>query len=305
MTSEYAIEIYKLTKYYGRRRGIAELALKVPRGSIYGFLGPNGAGKTTTLRLLLGFLKPTFGTARITGLDIVKQSLNIRDRVGYLPGEVRFWNHLNGYGMLKLLSRLRGADCRERTEELAHALDLDLSLKIRYYSRGMRQKLGIIQAMMHDPEVLLLDEPTNSLDPLMQQTVYELLNRYAARGGTVFFSSHIINEVERICDRVAIIRAGRLVEDDDIDTLRARSTQHVKLILKHDAKLIEPLPEGLQVVSLEGRKVLLAVSGPVQSLIGYLNSLSIDFLTVESGNLEEIFMRFYRQEKENNHVRGK
>jgi ABC-2 type transport system ATP-binding protein len=304
MTSENAIEIFSLTKYYGRRRGIAELTLQVPQGSVYGFLGPNGAGKTTTLRLLLGFLKPTFGTARIAGLDIVKQSLSIREQVGYLPGEVRFWNHLNGYSMLKLLARLRGADCRKRTEELARALDLDLTLKIRYYSRGMRQKLGIIQAMMHDPKVLILDEPTNSLDPLMQQAVYELLNQYSSRGGTVFFSSHIINEVERICNRVAIIRAGRLVEDDDIDTLRARSTQHVNLILKQDVKLLEPLPEGLQVVSIEGRQVHLTVSGPVQPLIGYLNSLPVDFLTIESGNLEEIFMRFYRQEKENNHVLG-
>jgi ABC-2 type transport system ATP-binding protein len=207
--------------------------------------------------------------------------------------------------MLKLLARLRDTDCRRRTEELARALDLDLNLKIRYYSRGMRQKLGIIQAMMHDPRVLILDEPTNSLDPLIQQAVYELIIQYAGRGGTVFFSSHIINEVERICNRVAIVRAGRLVEDDDIDTLRIRATQHVNLVLKPDANLTEPLPEGVQLVSVEGRQVHLTISGSPQPLIGYLNSLPVDFLTIESGNLEEIFMRFYRQEKENNHVRGK
>jgi ABC-2 type transport system ATP-binding protein len=302
MTSEYAIEIFSLTKYYGRRRGVAELNLKVPRGNIYGFLGPNGAGKTTTLRLLLGFLKPTFGTARIAGLDIVKHSLAIREQVGYLPGDVRFCNHLSGYGMLKLLARLRGTDCRRRAEELAGALDLDLSLKIRFHSRGMRQKLGIIQAMMHDPEVLILDEPTNSLDPLMQQNVYELLSQYAGRGGTVFFSSHIITEVERICNRVAIIRGGRLVEDDDVDVLRSKATPHVMLILKPEAKLIEPLPEGLHLISLEGRQAHLVASGPIQPLLGYLNTLAVDYLTIESASLEEIFMRFYRQEKENNHV---
>ncbi len=302
MTSEHAIEIFSLTKYYGRRRGIAEVNLKVPRGCIYGFLGPNGAGKTTTLRLLLGFLKPTFGTATVAGLDMIKQSLKIRAQVGYLPGEVRFCNHLSGYGMLKLLARLRGTDCRARAQELAKTLDLDLGLKIRFHSRGMRQKLGIIQAMMHDPQVLILDEPTNSLDPLMQQKVYELLYQYSAQGGTVFFSSHIISEVERICNRVAIIRSGRVVEDDDVDVLRAKATPHVMLILKPEAKLIDPLPEGLQLISLEGRQVHLVASGPIQPLLGYLNALAIDYLTIESASLEEIFMRFYRQEKDNNHV---
>jgi len=302
MTSENAIEIKGLTKYYGRRRGVTELNLAVPRGCIYGFLGPNGAGKTTTLRLLLGFLKPSSGSARVVGLDIVKNSLTIRDHVGYLPGDVRFSNHLSGYAMLTLLAQLRGIDCRRRAQELAEALDLDLSLKIRFHSRGMRQKLGIIQAMMHRPQVLILDEPTNGLDPLMQKSVYELLTQYAASGGTVFFSSHIISEVERICDRVAIIRAGRLVEDDDIDVLRAKATPHVMLILKPEAKLVEPIPDGLQVISVEGRHVHLVASGPIQPLIGYLNTLSVDYLTIESASLEEIFMRFYRQEKENNHV---
>jgi len=299
MTTENAIEIAGLTKYYGRRRGVLDLTLAVPRGMIHGFLGPNGAGKTTTIRLLLGFLKPSSGTARICGFDIRKQSLAIRSRVGYLPGEVRFFNHLSGYGMLKLLADLRDQDCRSRAEELARILDLDLSLKIRFHSRGMRQKLGIIQAMMHDPEVLILDEPTNSLDPLVQQTVYHLLKDYASRGGTIFFSSHIISEVERICHRVAIIRAGRLVTDDNIDDLRAKSTPHVMLVLKPGGELTEPLPEGLQVESVEGRQIYLVSTGPSVQLLEYLSKLPVEYLTIEGASLEEVFMRYYRQEREN------
>ena len=158
----------------------------------------------------------------------------------------------------------------------------------------MRQKLGIIQAMMHDPEVLIMDEPTNSLDPLVQQTVYELLTEYSKRGGTVFFSSHIISEVERICNRVAIIRSGCLVADDDIDDLRSKSMPHVMIVLKPDANLHEPLPPGLKLISKEDRKIQMIVTGKIEDLTGYLNKIPIEFLTVESASLEEVFMKFYR-----------
>jgi len=299
MATEYAVEISGLTKYYGRRRGVTDLTLNVTRGTIHGFLGPNGAGKTTTLRLLLGFLKPTSGWAKVCGFDMAKQSMAVRAVTGYLPGDVRFFNHLSGWAMLKLLADMRGVECHDRAEELAEALDLDLNLKIRTHSRGMRQKLGIIQAMMHDPEVLILDEPTNSLDPLVQQTVYHLLKQYASRGGTVFFSSHIISEVERICNRVAIIRSGRLVADENIDELRAKSIPHIMLILKPESQLIEPLPEGLEVESVEGRQIHLVSSLPTEQMLAYLSQLPVEFLTIEGASLEEVFMRFYRHEKEN------
>jgi ABC-2 type transport system ATP-binding protein len=299
MTINNVIEIENLTKYYGRRRGVVDLRLAVKKGSIYGFLGPNGAGKTTTIRLLAGFLKPSLGSARICGLDIRKKSLAIRDHIGYLPGDVRFFNHMTGFATLKLLAQLRECDCRQRAEQLAEILDLDLSLKVRTHSRGMRQKLGIIQAMMHEPEVLILDEPTNSLDPLVQQTVYELLREYAERGGTVFFSSHIISEVERICNRVAIIRNGRLVADNDVKVLQARSTQiqHVTLILKEGGTLTQPLPDGLQVVSQSGSHVRLKAVGTAEHLIRYLGTLPLDYVTIESPSLEEVFMQFYREEE--------
>ncbi len=300
MSEEYAISIYSLTKYYGKQLGIGELSLNVPKGCIYGFLGPNGAGKTTTIRMLLGFLNPTAGTARIAGFDILEDSIEVRKRVGYLPGEVRLAGHLNGYSTIEFISGLRRCDCRKRSEELADILDLDLTQKVRFYSKGMRQKLGIILAMMHEPEILILDEPTTSLDPLVQQTVYELLKTHADNGGTVFFSSHIINEVERICDRVAIIRNGRLVENAEIRELRSKSIQHIRVILEQGAQLLEPLPENLTIIEQDGRKFLLQTNGCINDWLGYLNQLDIEFIAIEPPSLEEVFMRFYQRHNRKN-----
>jgi ABC-2 type transport system ATP-binding protein len=294
--NDYAVETVGLTKYYGERLGIGDVSIKVPSGSIYGLLGPNGAGKTTMIRLLLGFLRPTSGQARVAGFNIRSQTLKVRENVGYLPGEVRLFNHLTGYKTLKYLAGLRETDCLLRAEQLARRLDLDLHLKMRFCSRGMRQKLALIQAMMHDPAVLILDEPTNSLDPLMQQEVYDLLREYAREGGTVFFSSHIISEVERICDYVAIVRAGHLVADDTIQQLRKRSLQHVRLELKNGAALPDPLPEGLQLVSQDGSLVHLVAEGAVEPLRKILTTLDVEYLTIEPPSLEEVFMRFYRKE---------
>jgi len=292
---EYAIQTAGLTKYYGRRRGILDVSIQVPTGSIYGFLGPNGAGKTTMIRLLLGFLRPSSGVAYIGGFDVRRQSLDVRENVGYLPGEIRFFNHLTGYRTVAYLSRLRGTDCRQRAAFLARKLDLDLNLKVRYCSRGMRQKLGLIQAMMHDPAVLILDEPTNSLDPLMQQQVYDLLRDYAATGGTVFFSSHIISEVERICDRAAIIRDGQLVADDAIAELRKRSIQHVRLVLKDNSQLPSPLPDGMRLVGQKGQDVYLIVEGSAEILQRLLRTIEVDYISIEPPSLEEVFLRFYRK----------
>jgi len=295
-----AIDIDGLTKRYGRRRGVENLRLNVEKGSIYGFLGPNGAGKTTTIRLLLGLLKPSSGSARICGLDVRKKSTKIREHVGYLPGDVRFYNHLSGYRMLKLIADLRGLECRSRAEELAKILDLNLSLKIRTHSRGMKQKLGIIQAMMHNPEVLILDEPTNGLDPLVQKRVYDLLQDYAEEGGTVFFSSHIISEVERICNRVAIIRDGRLVADDDVTTLRAKSVQiqYVNLTLKNGKSLPSPLPAGFQIIVENKTHIQMKALGSTEQLLQYLSTLPLEQVTIENPSLEDVFMQFYREEEQ-------
>ncbi len=296
--TDYAIQISNLTKSYGRRRGIVDISLDVPKGSIYGFLGPNGAGKTTAIRSLLGFLKPSSGVATVAGYDVRRRSQDVRQNVGYLPGELRLFTHLTGVKTLKHLSSLRGIDCRDEAAKLARILDLELNVKVRYYSRGMRQKLGLILALMHRPPVLILDEPTNSLDPLVQQQVYELLLEYAEGGGTVFFSSHIINEVERICDRVAIIREGRLVADDDISVLRQKSIQHIRLVLKEGSTLPDPLPEGVELVRREQEQVHLRVDGSAEIIRTLIVGLELEYLTIESPSLEEVFMKFYHGDTE-------
>jgi len=298
----FSIEIAALSKYYGRRRGIDNLSLQVERGSVFGFLGPNGAGKTTTIRLLLGFLRPTGGSAWIMGQDIGRHGTRIRQLVGYLPGEVRLFNHLNGAATLRYLGRLRGTKDMTHAARLARALDLDLSIKVRSYSRGMRQKLGLIQAMMHRPMVLILDEPTNSLDPLVQQTVYQLLEEFAGEGGTVFFSSHIINEVERVCDQVAIVRQGRLVANDSIDKLRIKSLQRVRLMLKDNQQLPEPLPDDLHILEVPGgrdRQTQFTWRGSVDGLIKYLSAVDVEYLTIEPPSLEDIFLEFYQEDLNN------
>ena len=295
-SSGISIETFALTKYYGRRRGVSDLFLQVQQGSIFGFLGPNGAGKTTTIRLLLGFLRPTAGTAQVLGYDIIRQSTRARHLVGYLPGEVRLFHHLTGKATLRYLAALRGIKGLGIARRLADTLDLDLSLKVRAYSRGMRQKLGLIQAMMHRPLLLILDEPTNSLDPLVQQKVYELLEDFARQGGTVFFSSHIINEVERICHRVAIIRRGRMVANDSVDKLRQKSLQHVRLVLKTDQPLPQPLPDDLHMVSQQDQQVHFTWRGPVDGLIKYLAAVDVEHLTIEPPSLEEVFMEFYQED---------
>jgi len=300
--SRISIETFALTKYYGRRRGIADLFLQVPRGSIFGFLGPNGAGKTTTIRLLLGFLRPSVGTAVVNGCDIIRHSPHIRRMVGYLPGEVRLFNHLTGAKILRFLAGLRGQQDLTHASRLASALDLDLSVKVRNYSRGMRQKLGLIQAMMHRPNLLILDEPTNSLDPLVQQTVYELLEQFAREGGTVFFSSHIISEVERICDQVAIVRNGRLVANDTVEKLRRKSLQHVRLVLGGDCRLPQPLPDDLQMIQSQDRQAYFTWKGPMDGLIKYLSAVDVEHLTIEPPSLEEVFLEFYQDNvARNNH----
>jgi ABC-2 type transport system ATP-binding protein len=224
-----AIVTRALTKTYGRARGVADLDLEVRPGEVFGYLGPNGAGKTTTLRLLLDLIRPTRGSATVLGLDSHREGRAIRRRVGYLPGDLRLYVSLSGRELLDYFGHLRGAIPRERAEALARRLDCDLGREIRALSSGNRQKLGLIQAFMSDPELLILDEPTNGLDPLVQQTFYELVLEARAAGRTVLLSSHILPEVERVCDRVGILREGRLVAVESIADLRARAVRRVEI----------------------------------------------------------------------------
>jgi ABC-2 type transport system ATP-binding protein len=219
----YAIQMQGLTKRYGDIQALAGVDLRVPAGSIFGFLGPNGAGKTTAMRILVGLLRASGGQATVLGHDVWRESTAIRREMGYLPGDVRLYEWMTGRRYVTWCDATRGGGGREEIARLARRLDLNLDRRIRNYSRGMKQKLGLIAALSHRPKLLILDEPTTALDPLVQQTLYDELRAVVAEGRTVLFSSHTLSEVEQLCDRVAIIRAGRIIADNSIADLQARA----------------------------------------------------------------------------------
>ena len=225
----HAIETRGLTKYYGDTAGIVDLDLMVEAGEVYGFIGPNGAGKTTTIRLLLNLLQPTKGSGTIFGMDAVADSVAIRHRVGYLPGDLALYPSMTGREFLLYFSRLRGVDTAAATTRLAERFELDLDRRIKEYSKGNRQKVGLVNAFMHEPELLILDEPTGGLDPLMQQEFAALLGEVRAEGRTVFLSSHYLPEVERIADRVGIVRQGHLIAVDTLDGFRTRVQSNLSI----------------------------------------------------------------------------
>jgi len=230
-----AIEIRQLSKSYGRRVGVEKVSFAVPGGAIFGFLGPNGAGKTTTIRVLLGLLRPSTGSAAILGRDCWSQSTEIKNRVGYLPGDLRLYPWLNARRAIDLIGRIRRCNTNAEGNRLITAFDLDPNVRVKSMSRGMRQKLGLILALAHRPAVVILDEPTASLDPLMQGKLYTELRQLASAGSCVFLSSHTLDEVEKLCERVAIIREGKIVADETIEGLRAKARRMVTLRWQGDA----------------------------------------------------------------------
>ena len=241
-----AISTRALTKHYGSVEALTDLTLDVRQGEIFGFLGPNGAGKSTTIRTLLGYLHATSGEARVLGMDVATQSVEIRRLTGYLPGGIALYDSLTGEQVLDYLTELQGREPYRRAE-LCDRLELSppvLKRKVRDYSRGMRQKIGVVQALQHDPELAILDEPTEGLDPLMQQAFYRILDDLRREGRTVFFSSHVLSEVERLCDRVAIIRAGRLMAIHDVHELLARRRRRVMLRWRGARPVGDPRPGG-------------------------------------------------------------
>ena len=289
-----AIRTDRLTKHYGAVRALEELTLDVDHGEIFGFLGPNGAGKSTMIRTLLGFLHPTAGSAQVFGLDIVADSVEIRRRSGYLPGGIALYDSLSGEAALDYLSDLQGAE-PVRRDELCERLQMPASVlrrKVRDYSRGMRQKIGVIQALQHDPELAILDEPTEGLDPLMQQAFYRIMEDLRAAGRTIFFSSHILSEVERICDRVAIIRAGHLMALQDIDELLARRKRTVQVRWRGAAPDLSEVP-GLSDVRIEGDRIHATLLGEVAPFVRAVASPALVDLTIEPARLEDAFLEYY------------
>ncbi len=291
-----AIESAGLTKDYGGGRGVFDLDLAVRRGEVFGYLGPNGAGKTTTIRLLLDLIRPTRGRAEVLGLDPRTASVEIRRRLGYVPGELALYERLTARDLFTYFGSLRGGVDRKGVEVLARRLDLDLGRRIRDLSHGNKQKVGLVQAFMHRPELLVLDEPTSGLDPLVQQEFHRLLLEVAEEGRTVFLSSHVLHEVEHIADRVGIIREGRLVVVEGVGALKAKAVRRLELQLARPAPAdaFHGLP-GVRGVEVEGATVRLEVTGSVDAVIKRAAELEVLDVTSHEPDLEEIFLAYYRE----------
>jgi len=289
-----AIRTEGLVKSYGRNRGIAGLDLEVRTGEVYGFLGPNGSGKTTTIRLLLDLIRPTAGRATVLGLDPWTQGLRLRARVGYLAGDFIVDGRQTGRELLEYLGNLRGGVPRARIDELAERLGLDLDRRIRSLSKGNRQKLGVVQAFMHRPELLILDEPTSGLDPLLQHEFVTMVREAKAAGQTVFMSSHVMSEVQQTADRVGIIREGRLVAVERIEDLRERAVRRVQIQFADpvDPAEFERLP-GVTELTVEGRALRCRLHGRADDLVKAAARHTVVSLLSEEPDLEELFFTFY------------
>jgi ABC-2 type transport system ATP-binding protein len=290
-----AIQAAGLTKFYGPHRGIEDLDLQVERGEVFGYLGPNGAGKTTTIRLLLDLIRPTRGTAAIAGLDVRTHSVEARRLTGYLPGELKPPAHMTASGYLTHLGRLRGGVERRAIDELAARLELDLGRRIGDLSKGNKQKVGVVAAFMHDPQLLILDEPTSGLDPIRQEDVLDLVRERAAAGRTVFLSSHELDQVEHVAERVGIVREGRLVAVESIAALKERAIRRVEVRLAGPAAGVERLREvpGVEAVELDGGVVRLEVHGSMDALVKALAAFPVQTLTSAPPELDEIFLSYY------------
>jgi ABC-2 type transport system ATP-binding protein len=298
MPDSPAIETFRLAKTYGGGvEALVDLDLTVERGEVFGYLGPNGAGKSTTIRLLLGLIRPTRGRAALFGLDTVSDGVASRRVAGYLPGDLRLSDRLTGGEQLESLARLRGGVDKTYRDELCDRLDVVLDRPIRQLSRGNRQKLGIVQAFMHRPELVVLDEPSSGLDPLLQAEMRRLLRETAAAGSTVFLSSHSLDEVQHVADRVGIIRAGRLTDVDAVESLREHALRHVTVTF---AEPVDPDEfgrlDGVRVVEVDGRVIRL--SAPEAAMGALLRAVAphrvVDFVS-QPADLEEIFLELYRE----------
>jgi ABC-2 type transport system ATP-binding protein len=298
MTGTSIVRTRGLTKHYGRTVALRDLDLEVERGEVFGYLGPNGAGKTTTLRLLMGLLHPTSGSAEIDGLDTWRQSVEVRRRVGYLSGEPALYGKLTGAQHVEYLGHLRGEDARAAAGRYADRLDLDLARPSRELSKGNRQKLAMVLALMSQPPLLVLDEPTGGLDPLAQQEFYAILREHTADGHSVLLSSHVLSEVQRVADRVGVLREGRLVAVDRLANLRERSLHHIRATFTEavDAAAFAALP-GLRDLRVEDHS--LSCSAPERALDAVIKEVGrhtvVDFECAEA-ELEETFLAYYEKE---------
>lgn len=300
MSNQLAIKTKGLVKSYGKVQALHGVDLEVERGQIYGFLGPNGAGKTTTIRCMLDLIRPQGGEIEIFGINPQKDPVAVRARIGYLPGELNTESNLRVNGQLRYYAELRGNQVdKDFMHELAERLLLDLKMPIRNLSKGNKQKVGVVQALMHKPDLLLMDEPTSGLDPLMQQEVYKMIREAQTGGATIFFSSHIITEVETLAERVAIIRGGVIIEEERPENLMSMEVRNIRVRF---SKAVDPAPLGkvpgvTMLPESSDAFAVLQVEGEMDGLIKALSKFPVSDMDIERPSLEEIFLAYYKEAK--------
>jgi ABC-2 type transport system ATP-binding protein len=290
------IEVRGLVKRYGGFQALHGIDLEVERGEVFGFIGPNGAGKTTLIRTALDLIRPSEGEVRVFGLDSRRDARRIHARSGYVPGDLALWDRLTGRQALAHLTGLRGGAGAERVEPLAQRLDVDLDRRISDLSKGNREKIGLIQAFMHEPDLVILDEPTSGLDPLVQQEVFAIVDEVKERGATVFFSSHHLDEIERIADRVGAVREGRMVAVDTVAGLKARAARRIEVVFGEPVAAEEFAQlDGVRDVRASGRHLHMVTAGPIDPVLKAVARHRVESLSAPEPELEEVFLGLYRQ----------
>lgn len=291
-----AVEIINLTKYYGKHRGINNVSFDIHEGEIFGFIGPNGAGKSTTIRTLLGFIHPSGGDARIFGMNCFTEIEKVKREIGYLPSEVNYYDDMKVKDLLAYSAKFYHKDCSKRTEELCALFQVEVNKKMESLSFGNKKKVAIVQALLHEPKLLILDEPTGGLDPLMQNNFFEVLREENKKGTTIFFSSHILSEVQKLCDRVAIIKEGRMLKVEQMETLRSNKYKKIKLEMGNGDKVEDLALPRVMDLTVKNRQAEFLYGGDVNEIIRKLSERKIENLWIEEPSLEEIFMHYYEKE---------
>lgn len=286
------IQTKNLTKYYGKEKGIENVSINVEQGEIFGFIGPNGAGKSTTIRLLLSLIYPTSGEAKLFGKDAIKYGPEVRKRIGYLPSEIFYYDKMKVKDLLSYSASFYEKDCTKRIKQLSEIMELDLNRRIEDLSYGNKKKVGIVQGLLHEPDLIILDEPTGGLDPLMQQKFFNIIKDENKKGTTIFFSSHILREVQELCNRVAIIRSGSIIEIEDIKTLRENNYKKISVFGDEiDSRVFKV--EGVTKLETKVDEVNFFYKGDINIITKAISSIKARDVSIEEPTLEEIFMHYY------------